>query len=229
MLASAKHWVGGQVPGFTVRSALAGRRHAFSRLLISVRESASITEKRTNSMKIGYARVSTDDQNLDLQRDALAAAGCERVFEDKASGAKADRPGLRDALAYARPGDCLVVWRLDRLGRSMTDLVAIVGQLQAAGVGFESLTEKIETGTATGRLVFHVFAALAEFERQLTRERTAAGLAAARARGRKGGRKALGEEKRAAIRAMSATDATPAQICKAVGVSRSTLYKYLKA
>jgi len=177
-------------------------------------------------MRIGYARVSTDDQDLSLQRDALTVAGCERIFVDKMNGAKADRPGLRETLAFASPGDSIVVWRLDRLGRSMTDLVAAVGRLEAAGVGFESLTEKIETSTANGRTVFHVFSALAEFERQLTRERTAAGLAAARARGRRGGRRSISPDKQAAIRAMAATDATPAQICRALGVSRSTFYKY---
>ena len=153
-------------------------------------------------MKIGYARVSTDDQKMDLQRDALTAAGCEKVFTDTASGAKAERPGLTEALAFARKGDSLVVWRLDRLGRSLPELMKIVGELEAAGVGFESTTERIETSTAAGRLVFHVFAALAEFERRLIVERTMAGLAAARARGRKGGRPGLPAEKIAAIRAM---------------------------
>ena len=175
-------------------------------------------------MKIGYARVSTDDQTLDLQRDALQAAGCERLFEDKASGAKVDRPGLAEALAFARKGDVVVVWRLDRLGRSLPELVRLVGELDAAGIGFESLTEKIDATTAAGRLVFHVFAALAEFERNLIRERTHAGLAAARARGRKGGRRELAEEKQAAIRAMA--DRPPAEVCKALGISRSTFYKY---
>lgn len=177
-------------------------------------------------MKIGYARVSTDDQTLDLQRDALTAAGCERLFEDKASGAKADRPGLAEALAFARKGDVLVVWRLDRLGRSLPELVRLVGELDAAGVGFESLTEKIDATTATGRLVFHVFAALAEFERNLIRERTHAGLASARARGRKGGRRELPAEKQAVIRSMA--DKPPAEVCKALGISRSTFYKYAK-
>lgn len=175
-------------------------------------------------MKIGYARVSTDDQNLDLQRDALKAAGCERFFEDKASGAKADRPGLADALKFARQGDVLVVWRLDRLGRSLPELVRLVGDLDGKGIGFESLTEKIDATTAAGRLIFHVFAALAEFERNLVRERTYAGLAAARARGRKGGRRELLPEKQAAIRSMS--DRSPTEVCKALGISRSTFYKY---
>lgn len=175
-------------------------------------------------MKIGYARVSTDDQNLDLQRDALGSAGCERLFTDTVSGAKADRPGLCAALEFARSGDVLIVWRLDRLGRSLPDLVRLVGELEAKGIGFESLTEKIDATTAAGRLVFHVFAALAEFERNLIRERTHAGLAAARARGRKGGRRELDPEKQAAIARMA--DQPPAVVCKALGISRSTYYKY---
>ena len=177
-------------------------------------------------MKIGYARVSTDDQKMDLQRDALTAAGCEKVFTDTASGAKAERPGLADALAFARKGDSLVVWRLDRLGRSLPELVKIVGELEAAGVGFESTTERIETSTATGRLVFHLFAALAEFERRLIVERTMAGLAAARARGRKGGRPGLPAEKIAAIHALADSGRGPAEICKALGIGRSTFYKH---
>ncbi|EIE0205581.1 recombinase family protein [Salmonella enterica] len=177
-------------------------------------------------MKIGYARVSTDDQRLDLQRDALTAAGCEKVFTDTASGAKAARPGLAEALAFARKGDVLVVWRLDRLGRSLPELVKVVGELEAAGVGFESITERIETSSAAGRLVFHVFAALAEFERRLIVERTHAGLEAARARGRKGGRPALSPEKVAAIQAMAAGNRSVSEICKALKIGRSTLYKY---
>lgn len=177
-------------------------------------------------MKIGYARVSTDDQRMDLQRDALTAAGCEKVFTDTASGAKAARPGLDEALSYARKGDVLVVWRLDRLGRSLPELVKIVGELEAAGVGFESVTERIETSSAAGRLVFHVFAALAEFERRLIVERTHAGLEAARARGRKGGRPALPSEKVAAIQAMAAGNRSVTEICKALKIGRSTLYKY---
>lgn len=177
-------------------------------------------------MKIGYARVSTDDQRMDLQRDALTAAGCEKVFTDTASGAKAARPGLAEALAFARKGDVLVVWRLDRLGRSLPELVKVVGELEAAGVGFESITERIETSSAAGRLVFHVFAALAEFERRLIVERTHAGLEAARARGRKGGRPPLPPEKIAAIQAMAAGNRSVSEICKALKIGRSTLYKY---
>lgn len=181
-------------------------------------------------MKLGYARVSTDDQNLDLQRDTLAAAGCDRIFEEKASGAKADRPAMADALNYARPGDTIVVWRLDRLGRSLADLVRIINDLKSKGIGFESVTEKIDTTTATGKLVFHIFGALAEFERALIQERTAAGLAAARARGRKGGRPRVSPDKvNAAVKMyLEQTETPPAKICKIFGISETTLYKYAK-
>lgn len=180
-------------------------------------------------MKIGYARVSTDDQNLALQMDALGAAGCEKVFEDRQSGAKADRSGLAACLEFARPGDVVMVWRLDRLGRSLADLVRVVAGLEKRGVEFASLTEKIETASASGKLVFHLFAALAEFERNLISERTTAGLAAARARGRLGGRKALAKEKIEALKRLyDDKDNTPAFICKTLGISRSTLYRYVK-
>ena len=141
--------------------------------------------------RIGYARVSTEDQNLDLQRDALTKAGCGSIYEEKASGkgAAGDRPEWTQCLKALRPGDTLVVWRLDRLGRSLPDLVGIVAELERRNVGLLSLTENIETGSAAGKLIFHVFASLAEFERNLIRERTRAGLDAARARGRFGGRK----------------------------------------
>jgi DNA invertase Pin-like site-specific DNA recombinase len=138
---------------------------------------------------IGYARVSTAEQDTALQTDALRKAGCDKIFEDTVSGAKADRPGLAAALAYVREGDALVVWRLDRLGRSLPHLIETVGALEARGVGFRSLTEAIDTTTSGGRLIFHVFGALGQFERDLIRERTKAGLTAAAARGRKGGRK----------------------------------------
>jgi DNA invertase Pin-like site-specific DNA recombinase len=182
-------------------------------------------------MLIGYARISTGEQTLDLQRDALTAAGCERTFEDVASGAKADRPGLEEALAYARNGDTLVVWRLDRLGRSLQHLIATVTDLQRRGVGFRSLTEQIDTTTSGGKLVFHVFGALAEFERDLVRERTNAGLAAARARGRKGGRpKKLADAKKLALArqlyADKSNDVTT--ICETLGISRATLYRYVR-
>lgn len=177
-------------------------------------------------MKVGYARVSTDDQNLDLQRDALTASGCERLFTDTASGAKAERPGLRDALAFMRPGDLLTVWRLDRLGRSLPELVKVVGELEAAGIGFESLTERIDTNTAAGELVFHVFGSIAQFERRLMIERTRAGLAAAKARGRNGGRPGVSSATISAIKALAETNKTPTEICKALNISRSTFYKY---
>ena len=138
---------------------------------------------------IGYARVSTAEQDTALQTDALRKAGCERVFEDTASGVKSDRPGLTSALSYLRDGDVLAVWRLDRLGRSMPHLIDTIGTLEKRGVGFRSLTESIDTTTPGGRLIFHVFGALGQFERDLIRERTRAGLSAAAARGRKGGRK----------------------------------------
>jgi DNA invertase Pin-like site-specific DNA recombinase len=145
------------------------------------------TAQRTQMTRVGYARVSTLEQDPALQRDALAAAGCTKMFEDRASGARADRPGLGQALAFLREGDVLVVWKLDRLGRSLVHLVETVGSLAARGVGFRSLTEAIDTTTPGGRLVFHLFAALGQFERDLIRERTRAGLAAAAARGRRGG------------------------------------------
>jgi len=139
-------------------------------------------------MFVGYARVSTTDQNLDLQTDALQAAGCERHFSDIVSGATVDRPGLTAALHECRPGDTLVVWKLDRLGRSLPHLVETVRDLGVRGVGFKSVQESLDTTTSGGKLIFHIFASLAEFERDLIRERTKAGLSAARARGRKGGR-----------------------------------------
>ena len=178
---------------------------------------------------IGYARVSTEDQKLDLQRQALLAAGCERIFEDTASSA-ADRPALRDALAQLRAGDTLVVWRLDRLGRSLKDLIAHADSLRAQGVGLRSLKEAIDTDSSTGQLVFHIFGALAEFERALIRERTRAGLAAARARGRVGGRrKRLGEEQRRhAVELYRSRQRTVKEICALVGISRSTLYAYVE-
>ena len=141
-----------------------------------------------STYKIGYARVSTNQQDEALQLDALQKAGADRVFIDRASGTLTDRPGLTSALECARPGDSLIVWRLDRLGRSLRHLIDTVGNLERRGVAFVSLTEQINTSTPGGRLIFHVFGALAEFERDLIRERTMAGLAAARARGRVGGR-----------------------------------------
>ncbi len=181
-------------------------------------------------MQIGYARISTHDQNLDLQKDALTASGCENILTDVASGAANDRDGLSQAMEQLRASDVLVVWRLDRLGRSFKHLIETVRTLQARGVGFRSLTEGIETESSGGRLVFHLFACLAEFERSVIRDRTRAGLAAARARGRRGGRPAaLTNEVVALTRRMHADPAhTAADICRALGVSRATLYRYLK-
>lgn len=181
------------------------------------------------SAKIGYARVSTDDQNLDLQRDALTRAGCNTIYEEKASGkGTAARVELAQCLKALRPGDTLTVWRLDRLGRSLPDLVGIVADLEKRGIGFESITEKIETGSAAGKLIFHVFASLAEFERNLIRERTKAGLEAARARGRKGGRKvALSEEQiQFAKAALSNPRVQVTSVAKQLGVSRATIYRH---
>src|SRR5918997_1143928 len=179
-------------------------------------------------MYIGYARVSTDDQNLDLQRDALNSAGCEQIFTDQVSGTKAKRPGLEQALSHLRPGDTLVVWRLDRLGRSLRHLIDLVQSLADRGVGFRSLTENLDTTTPGGRLVFHVFAALAEFERDLIRERTQAGLAAARARGRQGGRPSvMTPEKLVVARELYASREHPvAAIADVIGVSRASVYRH---
>jgi len=178
---------------------------------------------------IGYARVSTDDQNLALQRDALAAAGCEKVYEDRISGAKAERPGLALALEVARAGDTLVVWRLDRLGRSLKDLIALAEGLDKRGVGLKSLKEALDTTSSGGRLVFHMFGALAEFERDLIRERTRAGLTAARARGRLGGRpkRLTPEKRRLAVQLYRAREHSIAEICRLMGISKPTLYSYL--
>ena len=180
-------------------------------------------------MLVGYARVSTGEQNLDLQRDALTKAGCEQMFTDEMSGAKAERPGLTQALAFIRPGDTLVVWRLDRLGRSLTDLIARMAELRQRAIGFKSLHESIDTSSPAGKLQFHIFSALAEFERDLIRERTMAGLRAARARGRKGGRKPqMTKEKiKAAASLMKDKNNTVKDICHTLGVSRATLYRYV--
>lgn len=183
------------------------------------------------NQRIGYARVSTDDQHLDLQRDALQQAGCGVIYEEAASGKNTARPELEQCRKALRPGDTLVVWRLDRLGRSLPDLVQIVAELEKHGVYFESLTEKIETGSASGKLQFHVFAALAEFERGLIRERTQAGLTAARARarGRAGGRKPKLDDKQVReIRALLRDpDIYVADVARRYGVSRTTLYKHV--
>jgi DNA invertase Pin-like site-specific DNA recombinase len=181
-------------------------------------------------MLVGYARVSTLEQNLSLQVDALIQAGCEKIFEDKVSGAKAERPGLQAAFEYVRPGDTLVVWSLDRLGRSLKHLIETVGQLEEREIGLYSLHEAIDTKTAGGRLVFQIFGALAEFERNLIRERTLAGLSAARARGRRGGRpKALNVTKTELLyKLYDEKEYTVKEICGLLAISKPTLYAYLR-
>lgn len=181
-------------------------------------------------MNIGYARVSTTDQHLALQEDALRQAGCEKLFTDTLSGALADRPGLARALEYARPGDVLVVWKLDRLGRSLAQLIHIMQTLRDRNIGFRSLQEAIDTTTPGGQLVFHIFAALAEFERALIRERTQAGLAAARARGRLSGRprRLTPDQVIMAQTLQREGRLTLTDIAAALKVSRSTLYRALK-
>ena len=177
-------------------------------------------------MNIGYMRVSTADQDLALQRDALTAAGCEKICEDVISGAATERPGLKDALEYVREGDVLVVWKLDRFGRSLAHLIETVTALEQRGVGFRSITEAIDTTTPGGRLVFHLFGALGQFERDLIRERTRAGLAAAAARGRKGGRKpAVDAEKLARARSMVAKGLTVREAAIRLKVGKTALYE----
>jgi DNA invertase Pin-like site-specific DNA recombinase len=181
-------------------------------------------------MLIGYARVSTSDQTLNLQKDALEKAGCSKIFTETASGAKAERTGLDEALNYVRAGDTLVVWRLDRLGRSLKHLIETITGLNDRKIGFKSITESIDTTTSGGKLIFHIFGALAEFERDIIRERTQAGLTAARARGRNGGRpKALTQKKAQMAQALYADkNNTVSEICKTLDVSRATLYRYIK-
>ena len=180
-------------------------------------------------MLIGYMRVSTTDQNLDMQRDALAKAGCEKIFEDMASGARDDRPGLTEALSHARKGDSLVVWKLDRLGRSLRSLIAFVGELQTRGVDFQSVQDKVDTSTSLGRFFFHLMGALAEMERDLIRERVTAGLTAARARGRKGGRqpKLTPKQIAHARRLLDDPGTTIKDVAAKMSVNRSTIYRAL--
>ena len=178
--------------------------------------------------RIGYARVSTQDQDVALQRDALTAAECERIFEDQASGARTDRPGLAAALSYVRSGDVLVVWKLDRLGRSLPHLIETVTGLEARGIGFRSLTEAIDTTTSGGRLIFHIFGALGQFERDLIRERTRAGLAAAVTRGRRGGRKpVITAEKLRRARTLIAQGLTVREAAARIKVGKTVLCKAL--
>lgn len=182
-------------------------------------------------MLIGYARVSTADQDLTLQMDALAKAGSEKVFTDKASGAKADRPGLAEALRFARAGDCLVIWNLDRLGRSIQGLIALTADLSARKVDFRPLTDGFDTSTASGRLLFHILASVAEMERELVKERTVAGLAAARANGGKGsGRKpVLTPDKLDTARKLLAAEDKPAKVARLLQVGLSTFYRHFPA
>lgn len=188
------------------------------------------------AMLIGYARVSTDGQDFALQEDALRIAGCKKIFYDKVSGARTERPGLLDTLAYLRDGeDTLVVWRLDRLGRSFKHLIELMSVLEERGIGFQSLQEDIDTTTSGGKLVFHIFGALAEFERDLIRERTRAGLAAARARGKKGGRWRLLDKERTQRLYKLYDETNPdgsrkytiQEICEMMAISKSSLYRYL--
>jgi DNA invertase Pin-like site-specific DNA recombinase len=180
-------------------------------------------------MNIGYARVSTDDQKLDLQMDALQNAGCNEIYQDVASGAKVQRSGLDKAIQYIRTGDTLVVWKLDRLGRSLKHLIDVVNNLNARGVFFKSIRENIDTSNSGGKLTFHLFGALAEFERDIISERTMAGLAAARARGRVGGRPSVMNDQKIKLAkqlmANSSNNAT--DVAKTLGVSRATLYRHL--
>ena len=181
-------------------------------------------------MLIGYARVSMSDQNLDLQLDALKKAGCTKIFRDTISGAKTERPGLDDALAYLRKGDTLTVWKLDRLGRSLKHLIEVITRLNEEDKEFKSLQESLDTATPTGKLIFHVLGALAEFERSLIRERTKAGLTAARARGRIGGRPRVLNAKKVALLKSILRDKSNsvADVSQALGVSKATIYNYTK-
>jgi DNA invertase Pin-like site-specific DNA recombinase len=181
-------------------------------------------------MLVGYARVSTTDQTLALQQDALTKAGCTKIFTDIASGAQAERKGLTEAISYVRAGDILVVWKLDRLGRSLKDLITRITELNDRKIGFKSLTEQIDTTTSGGKLIFHIFGALAEFERDIIKERTKAGLEAARSRGKRGGRPmALSPEKIKLARKLYADKSmSVAEICKMLGISRHTLQRYVK-
>jgi DNA invertase Pin-like site-specific DNA recombinase len=194
-----------------------------------MRHLGTVTNSTRPGDLIGYARVSTWDQNADLQVDALTEIGCTRIFTDHASGTRTDRPQLAAALDYARPGDTLVVWRLDRLGRSLRHLVETVSGFEEAGIGFRSLNGDIDTTTSNGRLIFHIFCALAEFERDLLVDRTQAGLAAARARGKVAGRKPKLSADQVAVAQRLHRDGkhNVSEIAKVLGVSRATIYRHL--
>jgi DNA invertase Pin-like site-specific DNA recombinase len=186
-------------------------------------------KKRSN--KVGYARVSTGEQNIQMQIDALQEAGCIKIFQDIASGAKSKRDGLEAALSYTRPGDTLVVWKLDRLGRSMKHLIEIMNELESHEISFCSLQEGMDTTSIGGKLIFHVFSALADFERSLIKERTQTGLKSARVRGRFGGRpKKLNEKQVAMAKSLMADPSnTVKDVCKTLGIGKSTLYRYLES
>ena len=180
-------------------------------------------------MLVGYARVSTDDQTVDLQIDALSKAGCEKIFKDTASGARNERKGLKEALDYLREEDVLVVWRLDRLGRSLKHLIELMADFEQRSIGFKSLVEAIDTTTPTGQFFFHITGAFAELERNLILERTKAGLKAARARGRKGGRpKAIDKETfEMALKLYNEGQTPISSICRRLGIAKRTFYRYL--
>lgn len=181
-------------------------------------------------MLIGYARVSTADQDVQLQLDALKKAKCKRIFTDKVSGARQDRPGLNDALSHLRSGDTLVVWKLDRLGRTVKGLVDLVTRLESEGAHFKSLTDGIDTTSSAGRFFFHIMASLSQMERELTLERTKAGLAAARKLGRIGGRKRImTDSKIKAARKLLASGHTPKDVARDLGISIATLYRWIPA
>lgn len=185
-------------------------------------------------MKIGYARVSTKEQSLDLQKDALTKNGCKRIFSEQISGAKSDRPKLQAMIQQLREGDIIVVWKLDRLGRSLRDLVNLISKFQDMGVGFQSLQDNIDTTTPAGKLTFHLFAALAEFERDIISTRTKAGLEAARVRGRKGGRpkglsKKAQDKARLAESLYREQERSISEICYHLDISKPTLYRYLRS
>jgi len=181
-------------------------------------------------VKIGYARVSTVDQHLRMQEDALKNAGCDKIYHDIASGIKTERPGLEEALKQLREGDILVVWKLDRLGRSIQHLIQTIKELSDHGIGFKSLQESIDTTTSGGKLIFHIFSALAEFERDIIQERTKAGLKAARARGKMGGRPSALNDKQVEkmLARYDEQKLTVAEICKIFAISRPSFYNYLK-
>lgn len=179
-------------------------------------------------MLIGYARVSTDDQKLELQLDALKTAKCKRIFTDKLGGSRKERPGLNDALSHLRSGDTLIVWKLDRLGRTVKGLVDLISELEEQGVNFKSLTDGIDTTTSAGRFFFHVMASLAQMERELTLERTKAGLIAARKLGRVGGRKRImTDSKINSARKLLASGHTPKDVSHDLGISIATLYRWI--